>query len=205
MQRALADPREVARRERQPMRPFKLLLLVVALLCGAVAAQGAPVSIACSGQAYGKPYQISLVYQGDAMGTLTVKDNLGEMTLPATWAQGKATDDPAETQMATSIRAFGGTSTTMPDEAAIEKCLASKLKPDELKDPDIIAVSIGSCAAAAPIGQTPVPIKVSVEIGIVSPPEAMVFLSRTYVEKSSVGNGTLRLDYLPPPRCQLAK
>jgi hypothetical protein len=93
----------------------------------------------------------------------------------------------------------------MPDKAAIEACVTGKLKPEEAADQDIVYTVIGSCAADAPIGKEPIPIEGYAEIAIMEPPSAYVFVTRTYVESTTLAGGTIKLDTLPPPNCSLAQ
>jgi len=145
---------------------------------------------------------MTLVYDGDASGTLKVKGAFGEMALPATRDEREGEVDGMDLR-ATGIRAFGAASVFMPDKAAIEACVAKKLKPEEAADEDIVSTVLGSCAAAAPIGKAPIPIKVRVEIGVFDPPSVEVFVTRSFLEKSSLPGGTLSIESLPPPVCSL--
>jgi hypothetical protein len=92
----------------------------------------------------------------------------------------------------------------MPNKVAIEACIAGKLKPEEAADEDIVATVLGSCIAAAPIGEGPIPIKASVEIGIYDPPSVEVFFTRTFLEQSSPTGGLLTIESTPSA-CVIAK
>jgi hypothetical protein len=43
------------------------------------------------------------------------------------------------------------------------------------------------------------------EIAIMEPPSAYVFVTRTYLESTTLAGGTIKLDTLPPPNCSLAQ
>lgn len=77
---------------------------------------------------------MTLVYEGDGAGTLTVKDSFGEMSLPARKETREGQGDDGTKMTATGIAAFGLVSAVMPDKAAIEACVNDKLPPDQLQD-----------------------------------------------------------------------
>jgi hypothetical protein len=132
-------------------------------------AQAEPINILCEDAGEKTPAKLTLTYEGDSSGTLTVKAPFGEMSLPATKEQREDVED-GEKLTATGIRAFGPATVTMPDKAAIEACVKGKLKPDEAQDEDIVATVLGSCAQAALPSKEPIAVKATVAIGIYDPP-----------------------------------
>jgi hypothetical protein len=154
----------------------------------------------CEDRSLGKTSDLTLVYDGESSGTLKIKGSYGEMALPAS-KEDRTGDDGAKV---TGIRASGPASVLMPEKAAIEACVTGKLKPDELQDKDIVYATTGSCAASAPIGKEPIPIKGYAEIAIMEPPSAYVFVTRTYAESTTLAGGVITLDTMPPPNCTLA-
>lgn len=167
---------------------------LLALLSGS--AQAEMIKILCEDAGKTAPGKLSLSYEGGASGTLTVKAPFGEMTLPATKEEREDVEE-GEKLTATGIRAFGPATVTMPDKAAIEACIAQKLKPDEAQDEDIVATVLGSCAQAVASSKGPVAIKATVEIGIYDPPSADVELTRSFLESSTVPGGTVKIETAP--------
>jgi hypothetical protein len=155
----------------------------------------------CEDKSLGKTSNLALVYDGDSSGTLKIKGSYGEMTLPA--SKEDRTDESGA--KVTGIRGSGPATVLMPEKAAIEACVNGKLKPEELKDEDIVYVAISSCAAAAPIGKEPIPIKAYAEIAVMEPPSAYVFVTRTYADSTTLAGGVMKLDTMPPPNCTLAQ
>ena len=106
---------------------------------------------------------------------------------------------------ATGILANGKVSSMMPDKAAIEACVKSKLSGDLLEDPDVVFSTAMSCGSSAPLGNEPVEVNANVEISVVEPPGAYVFITRTYVEPTSLAGGKIELSSMPPPQCAVAE
>ena len=151
------------------------------------------------------PSEMRIIYDGDASGTLTIKDASGEMSLPATKETRQGVGDDGAAMAATGIRAYGTVSAVMPDKAAIEACVREKLPADQLSDADIVFGTILSCGSSAPLGEKPVQIKANVEISVVEPPAAYVFITREFAEPSSLAGGEIELSSMPPPQCVLAE
>jgi hypothetical protein len=159
-------------------------------------------TINCVEKSFGKTSDLTLTYEGSDSGTLTIKAPYGEMALPAN--KEERTDESSGAKV-TGIRASGPATVLMPDKAVIEACVKGKLKPEEAADEDIVYTVIGSCAADAPIGKEPIVIQGYAEIAIMEPPSAYVFITRTYVESTTLAGGKIKLDTLPPPNCSLAQ
>jgi hypothetical protein len=153
-------------------------------------------TVTCEDAGEKAPAALTLGYEGGASGTLTVKAPFGEMSLPATKEQ-REDGEGGKNLAATGIRAFGPASVIMPDKAAIEACVAQKLKLDEAQDEDIVATVLGSCAEAAAPSKEPIAIKATVETGIYDPPSADVELTRTFLEASTVAGGSLKIETTP--------
>jgi hypothetical protein len=149
------------------------------------------------------PSEMTLVYEGDDSGTLTVTDSTGAFSLPARMEtrEGEVDGVPAK---ATGILANGPVSTIMPDKAAIEACVKSKLSGELLADADVVFGTALGCSSSAPMGNEPVAVNANVEISVVEPPGAYVFITRTYAEPSSLAGGKIELSSMPPPQCVVA-
>lgn len=153
-------------------------------------------SISCE-DAGGKS-RIDLVYSGDATGTLHVKAGFGEMDLPATK---ELRGDGAAA--ITGIRADGDTTALMPGMAALDDCVAGKLTPEQQTDKDLVFMQRLSCQQSVPVGATPVPVHLSAEIAVGEADFLYVYLIRTYLEKSRIGDEPIKVESLPPPNCKL--
>lgn len=149
------------------------------------------------------PSEMTLVYEGDESGTLTVTESSGAFSLPARMEtrEGEVDGTPAK---AMGILANGPVSMMMPDKEAIEACVKSKLSGDLLADADVVFTTALGCSSSAPMGKEPVQVDAKVEISVVEPPSAYVFITRTYVEPSSLAGGKIELSSMPPPQCALA-
>ena len=91
----------------------------------------------------------------------------------------------------------------MPDKGAIETCVKSKLPPEQVTDPDIVFVTIPSCAAAAPPTAQPIPVKVYAEFTFLDPETVLPVFKRTYLEKTDLPGGTLTLEIPPTAQCTI--
>jgi hypothetical protein len=138
---------------------------------------------------------MTIVYEGDADGTLTIAATFGEMSLPATKENREGTDETGQPISATGIRAAGPASVLMPEKAAIESCVRGKLPPDQLTDSDIVFVTVMGCAKEAPLSAEPIAINASAEIALA--PLVYVGVTRTYVEPTDLAVGTIALDVYP--------
>jgi hypothetical protein len=96
----------------------------------------------------------------------------------------------------------------MPDKAAIESCVAAKLKTEDAKDADLAFMATMSCAAAAAPGPNPVPVVVSVEIVLTSTAPGQwevltVDMKRTFAEPNALPGGKITVE--SDPRCQIKR
>jgi len=165
----------------------------------APAAQAGTITIACEADRLFNAPAMTIVFTGEAEGTLTITAPFGEIALPAAKEDREGTDANGQPLTATGILASGPATVQMPDKAAIESCVKGKLQPDQLVDSDIVFVTVMSCAGAAPPAATPTAINASVEITIM--PEVYVGLKRSYAEPTNLVIGSIELDSYP--RCSL--
>jgi hypothetical protein len=173
---------------------------VIVLLLPATAA-AETVTTKCAGEEFGKPYEMTMIYEGGDSGTMTITGSFGEMSLPGAKTQREGVNADGDKVSATEIWASGEVPLIVPEKAAIESCIKGKLTPEQVTDSDIVFSTIGSCAAASPPTAQPIPIKVYAEIGILDPQTIFVTFKRTYLEKTDLPDGTMTLEPLPPPRC----
>jgi hypothetical protein len=159
-------------------------------------------TVTCEDTQASRAGKMSLVYEGEASGTLNVKGAFGEMTIPATKAE--RTDEYEGRKLkAVGISAFGAATVAMPDRRALEACIAERTKPRTARDADLYTLNLLACRERIPEG-TPAAVKARVDISIDEPPLANVFVSRTYQERSNVPGGTIAIESVPPPACHLS-
>jgi hypothetical protein len=180
-------------------------LAVCCTALGALPAAAETLTARCMGEEFGKRYEMTMVYEGDDSGTMTISGAFGDMKLPAAKKQREGVNADGNTVMATEIWASDEIPVTAPDKAAIESCIRTKLPPDQVTDSDIVFMTIPSCAASAPPSAQPVPMKVYAEIGILDPETVFVTFKRTYLEQSDLPDGKIVLEPLPPPNCAIAQ
>jgi hypothetical protein len=180
-------------------------IAAVVLLSLAACSQSEAETLAfkCTQTAGDNSSDMSITYEGAEQGTLTVKAASGDMTLPATKETREGTDEDGKSYSVVGITASGETMSLMPDKAAIESCVKGKLSPDQLADEDIAYTAALGCAASTPLGKEPIKINGYVEIALIDPPVAQVFITKTFLEPSSLPGGKLKIDSLPPPSCEL--
>jgi hypothetical protein len=153
------------------------------------------VSIACEANPALNAPAMTIVYEGEAEGTLTITAPFGEMSLPATKESREGTDEAGQPLSATGIRAAGPATVQMPDKAAIEACVMGKLPPDQLADSDIVFLTVLGCAGEAPVGTEPIAINASAEIALA--PIVYVGITRTYTQPTDLAVGTIALEAYP--------
>ncbi len=176
--------------------------LAMAIIVGSGGAAAADtVTAKCQGNEFNKPYELTMVYEGDESGTMTITGSFGDMSLPAAKKQREGVNEDGDTVRATTIWASGEVPIVVPDKAAIEACVKAKLPPDQVTDADIVFITMPACAASAPPTPQPIPVKVYAEIGILDPEAVFVTFKRTYLEKTTLPDGTITLEPLPPPKC----
>ena len=180
-----------------------LPLMMAVSACGG-SAKAETVSIKCEVSQGWQAPAMTLVYEGSDTGTLTLKSEFGEMSLPASKELREAVGDDGKKQSATGIRAAGPAKVLMPDKAAAEACAKGKLTPEQLQDKDIVFTTVLGCLGQVPMGQAPIDIKASVEIAITEPPSAYVGLKRTYLEPSALPGGE-PIAVEAYPNCTLAQ
>jgi hypothetical protein len=186
----------VAGYARQSLPALALAVLVGSGMADGVAAQ--TLSIECKATESSFP-AMTLVYEGAAEGTLTIASSLGEMALPATRAE-----RTGEAGSVVGIRAFGEASILMPERTSIEACLEKRADRDA-GDADLIMMSIDSCRREAPLGASPVAITANFEVATLGSPDAYVYFTFSYVDKSSVPGDHISIESLPPPHCTVTE
>ena len=169
-------------------------------LWGVTGAQAAKIVIACQksdimNSAWAGP--MTLDYAGEETGTLTVKAAFGEMTLPAA-------KKGHETQIGQgqAIDGFGMMETTMPDLAALESCIASKMAPGEDSNDDSYLNARDACLSDTPPSTAPVKVKGQVKVGLIPgdmPEEVAVIVEvrRTYDAQTNGPKGTTTIESFP--------
>lgn len=155
-------------------------------------AHAASMSFKCEERDGDKRTPITIVYDGDAEGSLKVSAPFGDVSLPATKKSG-------EGQIG--ISGIGKAKILMPDKAAIEKCISSKADPS---DQDMQAIALIACKASTPLAAEPIDATVDVRM-LLMDGVVMAELRRSYAEKSALMGGSLTLEAFPPMGCEEAK
>ena len=158
------------------------------------------ITVKCAGEESGKPYQMSLVYEGDDHGTLKIGGTFGDMSFPAAKRE-RDLEVAGEKIHATQFWGGAEIPLVVPDKAAIEACVKGKLPPDQVTDADIVFITIPSCAAAAPPTAQPIPVKVYAEFTFLDAESTLVIFKRTYLEKTDLPGGMLTLELMPTAQC----
>lgn len=177
------------------MRKLRLAAAISGLLILAAPGQAETVTIACEANSAFNAPEMTIVYEGEAEGTLTITAPFGEMSLPATKEDREGTDEKGQPLSATGIRAAGPATVQMPDKSAIESCVKGNLPPDQLADSDIVFMTVMGCAKEAPVGAEPIAIDASAEIALA--PLVYVGVTRTYAEPTDLAVGTIALEAYP--------
>ena len=176
-------------------------LAIALLMASATSGAAETITVNCTGQEFGKPYEINLVYEGEDSGIMTIGGSFGEMRLPAARKQREGANGDGEQVTANEIWASGEVPLIVPDKEAIESCVKGKLTPEQTTDSDIVFSTIPSCGASAPPTAQPISIKVYAELGILDPQTVFLTFKRTYLEKTDLPDGEIALEPLPPPNC----
>ena len=161
----------------------------------ALPASAERIAIACEGNPTLNAPAMTIVYDGEADGTLTITAPFGEMRLPATKESREGADEAGQPLSATGIRAAGPATVQMPEMAAIEACTRGQLSPEFLADPDIVFMTVMGCAKEAPVGAQPIAINASAEIALA--PIVYVGVTRTYTEPTDLAVGTIAIEAYP--------
>ena len=181
------------------LQKFTFVVFAFVLVAASGCSEAETITLKCDA-----PSEMTLVYEGDDSGTLTVTEPSGAYSLPASLERRESEVD-GELIKATGIRANGAVSTIMPDKAAIEECIKSKVSGELLEDGDVVFTTALGCSASVPMGTEPVGINANVEIAVLEQPDAYVFITRTYDEPTSLAGGKIELSSMPPPQCVVAE
>jgi hypothetical protein len=172
---------------------------------GALPAAAETLTAKCAGKEFDKPYEMTMVYEGEDNGTLTISGAFGDMSLPASKKKRERVSKEGETVRATQFWGSGEVPIIVPDKAVIEACVKGKLPPDQITDADMVFVTLPSCADAAPPTAQPIPVKVYAEVTFLDPETVFAIFKRTYLEKTDLPDGEIVLEPLLPPNCTMVQ
>ena len=175
---------------------------VCCVVLAALPAAADTLTAKCAGREFDKPYEMTMVYEGEDNGTLKITGAFGEMSLPASKKERDSATD-GETIHANQFWGGGEIPIVVPDKAAIEACVKDKLPPDQITDADIVFVTIPGCAAAAPPTAQPIPVKVYAEVTFLD--SVFMIFKRTCLEPTDLLDGKIELEPLPPPNCTMVQ
>ena len=170
-------------------------------ICAAAPAQADTIALTCAANAMFNAPEMTIVYEGEAEGTLTITALFGAIVLPAARENREGADETGQPLSATGILASGPATVQMPDKSAIEACVRGRLPSDQLADADIVFVTVMGCANEAPVATEPVAIQASAEIAL--SPMVYVGVTRTYAEPTDLVIGTIALEAYP--NCEVAQ
>ena len=114
------------------MRIHSARLQVILLLVTSTMASAETLTTKCAGQEFGKPYDMTMVYEGGDSGTMTITGSFGEMSLPAAKKQRDGVNADGDNNSSTEIWASGEVPLIVPQKAAIESCIKGKLTPEQV-------------------------------------------------------------------------
>lgn len=180
----------------------------VAFCCvalGALPAAAETFTAKCAGKEYDKAYEMTIVYEGEDNGTITISGSFGDMSLPASMKERENTSEDGVTVRATQFWGGGEIPIVVPDKTAIEACVKAKLPPDQVTDADIVFVTIPGCAASVPPTAQPIPVKVYAEVTFLDPETVFVIFKRTYLEATDLPDKEIVLEPMPPPTCTMVQ
>ena len=169
-----------------------LIGLALSLLAGGANAQ--EIAIACPATDLLGPLVLRF-----SSNTLELVDAGATATLPAS-----LNGDPAAIY---TIAASGTMTAPMPPLAAFDACLSEKLAASGLSagNTDDVAYVANSCRLQLKDSLEPREITARLEITVMAPGEAGVFITRTYVEPSTVTGAPVELAEFPMRTCPLTK
>lgn len=149
---------------------------------------------------------MTVTYDGDATGTVTIASAPVSLSIPATKTVRTGTLD-GKPHSVTGITGATEGAFAMPDRAALEACASKSVQPEFKDDANMYSVALLSCSTSTPLSTAPVKASAAVSIALV-PAESggddvVVEIKRTYTEKSPVPSGTVSIDTFPGD-CTLA-
>lgn len=177
------------------------LASVLYLAVSTIAVAG-PLRITCAvaDSLAGSGGPLTVTYDGDATGVVTVASQTVNLQLPAT-KEVRTGELDGKPHSVTGIRGSGAGDFTMPDRSALEACAMNNTPAEFKDDADLFAMALLSCMKTTPPSAAPVKANASVSIALVpnagAAPDVVVELTRTYVEKSSVPGGVIKLETFP--------
>jgi hypothetical protein len=148
---------------------------------------------------------MTITYTGDAEGTIQLKAPYGELAMPAKLV----THPMADGTPGRVVKAFGDTTMTMPDLAALETCIAKQIEPGQDADSGSYDMARDACLAQTPPTASPIPMTAQIDLGIFpgeSPSKygLVIEIKRTYLEKTKAPNGRTHIDSFPA-KCDLVE
>jgi hypothetical protein len=162
--------------------------MILLSACGG-SGQAETIAVECEANQSWQSPAMTMVYEGADSGTLTVKGEFGEMSLPARKLTREGPDEKGGTRTVVNLVGAGPAKVIMPDKKAAEECAKGKLPGDQAQDKDIVFVTMMGCLASVPKGTEPVDINAHASISLLDPPDMFVEFTRTYVEPSTLPGG----------------
>lgn len=142
---------------------------------------------------------MTVTYDGDATGTITIASVPVNLSVPANKTVRTGTLDGKPHSVTGIIGASDG-AIPMPDRVALEACASKNIQPEFKDDADMYAVALLSCVSSTPLAAAPVNANASVNIALVpnnGGEDVVVEIKRTFLEKSAVPGGTISIETFP--------
>lgn len=185
----------------KPKRQTATAVALSLAIGGCTAGAAETMSIRCEADAVaGGIPALSLTYEGDDSGTLTIASSLGEMVLPATREEREGENEGAKYTVI-GITASGPANLLISDKAAMEACIAGRTPGEQANDPDFVTMAADACRREVPLATARLPINARAEIAVMEAPGVYVYLTLTYADKSNVPGEHITIETLPPPSC----
>lgn len=142
---------------------------------------------------------MTVTYDGDATGTITIASVPVNLSVPANKTVRTGTLDGKPHSVTGIIGASDG-AISMPDRVALEACASKNIQPEFKDDADMYSVALLSCVSSTPLAAAPVNANASVNIALVpnnGGEDVVVEIKRTFLEKSAVPGGTISIETFP--------
>lgn len=199
---------EIAESQRWRCRELALFVLLLATPAPALAAQ---VQVVCEGEAVTVPDwnagTMTLTYSGGDSGTVVIKGPHTDIAIPARSIE-RTVDILGVVSKVTNIIGTADTTSTMPDLAAVQACVAGKIPASLKDDADVYFTTALSCFGKAQMAASAVPVRGDITITMLPGDEpgttdVLVQGKRTYLGAPATPGGPLSID-ISPKDCKLS-
>jgi hypothetical protein len=182
------------------IRPLFLGALLVSASGNGAWASSIRIACAAADALSGGGGPVTVTYDGEAAGTVTVASEQISFSLPAK-KEVRMGELDGKPHSVTGITGFSETLTAMPEQAALEACAAKSVQPEFKDDADMVAMAVMSCVKTTPAAAAPVKAQVSVSVALVpndgAADDVVVEIRRSYSAPAKVPGGKISIDTFP--------